>query len=168
MRHKTCEECWRACWKANGKLWSYFPWKASIKSCPPTVSPRTVLPSLMCWQGAGKKVVGKTRGGHYPAGDKMAPEEELTVEEDGTDRPAETTKVFLVHIWHETNFKTDNTFYFEAKTNVTWKKTSQWVDEHINLKKRHFKNLHLDLSFFSDLSHLFPNESLHMIRHNNF
>ena len=69
----------------------------------------------MCWQGAGKKVVGKTRGGHYPAGDKMAPEEELTVEEDGTDRPAETTNDFLVHICHETNFKTANTYILKSR-----------------------------------------------------
>ena len=63
----------------------------------------------MSWQGKGKKVVGKTMGGHYTAGDKMAPEEELTVEEEGGDRPAEKIYIFL-----ETNFKTAN--FFDTKT----------------------------------------------------
>lgn len=52
-------------------------------------------------------------GGHYTAGDKMAPEEELTVEEEGGDRPAEVTNIFF-----DTNFMTANTYFFDNKLSV--------------------------------------------------
>ena len=140
LETKSCtwKECWRAGEPVESNTYVLLCTGSPCHIFRENLQSKVVRPQshlalsclrLMSWQGKGKKVVGKTMGGHYTAGDKMAPEEELTVEEEGGDRPAEITNIFF-----DTNFMTQHLhlfLWYQVKCDLK-KKTSEWVDEHIN------------------------------------